>query len=346
MSCNCRLVTARSVTLARASTRMRRLFRWLHLQGVLFAAIKHKCLPVSVRPATVCKHYKSRRSCASLWLWGVWGRHASSLGWAVSIWSDGIRAVKAVGWAEQNSNGRHGLCGNREYPTLTVWDYWNCTTLGCSWLLEGCRPMNTTLPDGTLFLFQCVTTVARDPCLASSDCVPGSGLISFRPQVGCRLLVIQLLWATSWVSEGSGVVCWKAGVVDVKMSKVLPVAFMIFLESQCYQHWECERTVYETTWCAIPWRWTCTVLMCVLKVLWENVHVPQFYFRTARPKRQAEKSKKKMREGQGRSFEKADGSQCISVISTFTVLFCDVNRIVCACGFRQLVESWGTKVQR
>ena len=69
------------------------------------------------------------------------------------------------------------------------------------------------------------------------------------------------------------------------------------------------------------------------------MHVPQFYFRTARPKRQAEKSKKKMREGQGRSFEKANGSQCISVISTFTVLFCDVNRIVCACGFRQLVES-------
>ena len=32
------------------------LARWLRLQGVLFAAIRHKCLPVSVGYATVCKH--------------------------------------------------------------------------------------------------------------------------------------------------------------------------------------------------------------------------------------------------------------------------------------------------
>ena len=69
MSCSCRLITARSVTLARASTRMRRLFRQqqavrmalqscslIRLQGVLFAAIRHKCRPVSVGYATVYKH--------------------------------------------------------------------------------------------------------------------------------------------------------------------------------------------------------------------------------------------------------------------------------------------------
>ena len=29
------------------------------------------------------------------------------------------------------------MCSNRGYPTLTVWDYWNCVgvpALGCSWL--------------------------------------------------------------------------------------------------------------------------------------------------------------------------------------------------------------------
>ena len=67
MSCSCRLITSRSVTLARASTRMRRLLmqqqavrcnlaRWERLQGVLFVAIRHECLPVFWGCTSVCKH--------------------------------------------------------------------------------------------------------------------------------------------------------------------------------------------------------------------------------------------------------------------------------------------------
>ena len=65
MSCSCRLITARSVILARASTRMRRLLRQqqavrvalcgLRLQGVPFAAMRHKLLPVSAGYATICQ---------------------------------------------------------------------------------------------------------------------------------------------------------------------------------------------------------------------------------------------------------------------------------------------------
>ena len=123
MSCSCRLITARSVTLARASTRMRRLFRQQQAVHMVLqscslitparssvAAIRHKCLPVSVGYATVCKHSLGRvgdlmSHCDS----GFW-RQACQFTWLSSTHL--VRrhsSSESSGCAEQNSNGRHGL---------------------------------------------------------------------------------------------------------------------------------------------------------------------------------------------------------------------------------------------
>ena len=68
MSCSCRLITARSVTLlgllhgcvdclgnSKPCVWLCSLVRGLRLQGVPFAAMRHKLLPVSAGYATICQ---------------------------------------------------------------------------------------------------------------------------------------------------------------------------------------------------------------------------------------------------------------------------------------------------
>ena len=125
ISCSGRLITARSVTLARASTRMRRLLRhskpcgWLcslvrgwRLQGVLFAAMRHKLLPVSAGHVTICTRTGEAPFCAPAFSYVVRTKKGPLL-CHTCTWFVTRKApcYLAVTWERRRTKILKGLCG-------------------------------------------------------------------------------------------------------------------------------------------------------------------------------------------------------------------------------------------